>query len=294
MDWSGLPPLASLRAFEAAARNLSYSAAGRELNVSHAAIAQQVRALEAHLGLRLAQRSGRGLALTPEGRTLAGGLGEGFGRVAETVRSLAAAEADRPLHVTMTPSFAVSWFLPRMPLFREAHPEIDLIVNPTADLVDLAASGCDIAIRFGAGTWSGCESELLLPSNFIIVAAPGLVPEDWRGTPGELVALPWLQELGTEEVTHWLADQGITLPPSAHITNLPGYMLLGALRDGQGAAATARVFVQDDLDAGRLVVIHEVIREVPSGYHLVWRPGIERPALKAFRKWIRGAAREAA
>ncbi len=294
MDWSGLPPLASLRAFEAAARNLNYSAAGRELNVSHAAIAQQVRALEAHLGLRLAQRSGRGLALTPEGQTLAEGLSDGFGRVGETVRALAEKEAGRPLHVTMTPSFAVSWFLPRMPLFREAHPEIDLIVNPTADLIDLADGGYDIAIRYGNGIWPGCESELLLPSNFIIVAAPELIPEGWRGTPDELVALPWLQELGTEEVKQWLQEQDIVLPESAHFTNLPGYMLLGALRGGQGAAATARVFVQDDIDAGRLLVLHEVFGDTTNGYHLVWRPGIERPALKLFKRWIRGAARETA
>ena len=149
MDWTAFPPLSSLRAFEAAARNLNYSAAGRELNVSHAAIAQQVRSLESHLGLRLAQRAGRGIELSPQGALLAEHLTHGFGEMAGALRALTAAESDRPLHVTMTPSFAANWFMPRMQSFRAAHPDIDLTVNPTVDLVDLRKTQCDVAIRFG-------------------------------------------------------------------------------------------------------------------------------------------------
>ncbi len=290
MDWSVFPPLASLRAFEAAARNENYSAAGRELNVSHAAIAQQVRALEAFLGFRLAHRSGRGIALTPEGETLAGQLTGGFGQIGDALRSLSAQEAERPIHITMTPAFAVSWFLPRMPLLRDAHPDIDLMVNPTAEVIDFANSDCDVGIRFGSGGWDGLESEPLVSSNFVIVAAPDLVAGRWTGDARELLDLPWLQELGSAEVERWLAGQGLEQPTPAHITNLPGYMVLAALRDGQGVAATARAFVEDDLASGRLIVLYEGVRETATGYHLVWRPGIQRPALKAFIAWIRRMA----
>ncbi|MEM0944316.1 MAG: LysR family transcriptional regulator, partial [Pseudomonadota bacterium] len=157
-----LPSLASLRAFEAAARHLGFSAAGRELNVSHAAVAQQVRGLEAFLGLKLVARAGRGLELTPEGVLLADHLAEGFGKISSGIQQLTEAESARPLHITMTPSFAIGWLMPRLPLFREAHPEVELMVNPTVNVVSLADAGYDLAIRFGRGPWPGLESVPLI------------------------------------------------------------------------------------------------------------------------------------
>lgn len=272
-------------------RNQSYSAAGRELNVSHAAVSQQVKALEAHTGLRLVQKAGRGIVPTAEGAVLAARLTESFGQVAETLDDLVSAETERPVHVTMTPSFAVSWFLPRMPMFRVAHPDIDLVVNPTVELIDLANTECDLAIRFGNGGWTGIDYELLLSSSFVIVASPDLVGSQWDGTPEDLVRLPWLQELGTEEVKLWLESQGIELPAKAQITDLPGYMVLNALRDGQGVAAAARAFVEDDLAEGRLVALYDEPDDTPTGYYLVWRAGHQRPALKHFLSWIRGVTR---
>lgn len=166
------------------------------------------------------------------------------------------------------------------------------MVNPTIENVDLANGDCDVAIRFGDGGWPGLEGEQLLPSSFAIVASPGLVGPVWRGTPKDLLSLPWLQELGTEEIKLWLANLGIDMPPSAQITDLPGYMVLNAVRDGQGIAAVARVFVEDDLSAGRLVSLYEETDEGRTGYHLVWRPGLQRPALRQFLRWIRNAAQD--
>lgn len=292
MDWARIPPLASLRAFEAAARNLNYSAAGRELNVSHAAVAQQVRGLEGWLGFKLARRAGRGIELTAEGIYLAEHLVRGFGEIADGLRKLNDTEASRPVHVTMTPSFSMNWFLPRMQLFRVAHPDIDMVVNPTTETIDFATADCDVAIRYGHGEWSGLESELLLPSNFAIVAAPDLVADNWTGQLEDLARLPWLQELGTREVRHWLASQGIEMPDTAHVTDLPGYMMLTALRSGQGIAATARVFVEDDIETGRVMVLFEGERVPSGGYHLVWRKGVQRDAVRDFLNWIRAVARE--
>ncbi len=292
MKWTGVPPLASLRAFEAAGRNLNYSAAGRELNVSHAAIAQQVKSLENHLDLRLAARSGKGIELTPEGVFLLEHLTRGFEDIADGLSSLSQAEAERPVHVTMTPSFAANWFMPRMQSFRAVHPDIDLTVNPTVDLVDLRKTQCDVAIRFGAADWSGLESRLLLPSHFVIVGVPDLVPDDWQGRPEDFLKLPWLEDLGSDEVGHWMEDQGIEMPSTTHVTRLPGYMMLTALRNGQGVAATARVLIEEDIADGRLVILYETSKASASGYHLVWRPGIQRPAVKDFVRWIRREARD--
>lgn len=291
MNWNGIPPLASLRAFEAAGRCLNYSAAGRELNVSHAAITQQVKALENHLGFRLASRAGKGIELTPEGQFLFDHLSRGFAVIAEGLSELSTTEAERPVHVTMTPSFAANWFMPRMQLFRASHPETDLTINPTPDLIDLRNARCDVAIRFGTGDWHNVDTELLLPSNFVIVSAPDLLPDDWNGNPQDFLRLPWLEELGSDEVGHWMAEQGLVMPVSTHITSLPGYMMLTALRNGQGVAAAARILVEEDLAEGRLMILHETSRENTSGYHLVQQSGIQRPAVKQFVRWIRREAR---
>ena len=292
MDWSALPPLASLRSFEAAARHLGFSAAGRELNVSHAAIAQQVRALETFLGVKLAERAGRGIVLTPTGVALAAGLREGFGAIADAVHAAADTQANRPLSITMTPSFAVSWFMPRMHLFREAHPGIELSINPTPVCVDLAGDRYDAAIRHGNGGWNNLESEPLVRTRFVIACAPDLVVGRTLRGPEDFLDLPWLQEFGTKETSDWLVSQGITTSARSTINEMPGYMLLTALREGQGIAATARIFIEDDLANGRLITLFEGADDTPKIYHLLYGRGPQRAALKQFLSWIRSAAND--
>lgn len=286
-----LPPLASLRAFEAAARHLSHSAAARELGVTHAAVAQQVRALEAFVGLSLMLRAGRGLALTEDGASLAGSLTAGFGQISEALQRLGEAESRRPLHISMTPSFAVSWFMPRLHGFRMLHPEIELSINPTIQNIDLASDRHDAAIRYGTGPWKGLESEPLVASNFVIAGAPDLISKYSISEPESLLSLPWIQETGTGEIGRWLASRGIDLPRTARISEMPGYMMLSALREGQGIGATARLFIEDDIAAGRLAVLFEETEGAPKTYHLVTRPGLKRPALKVFISWLRHEAR---
>lgn len=297
MNEPRLPPLAALKAFEAAARHRSFSAAGRELGVTHAAVSQQVRRLEDLLRTPLAVREGRGLGLTADGERLAARLAEGFAILRDAVRELADSQAARPVHVSMTPSFAANWLLPRLGEFRARHPEVDLMLNPSVDLVDLSRDGYDLAIRFGTGGWPGVESEPLVPSRFVVVAAARLVADAPVRTPEDLLGLPWLQELGTDELTAWLAANGVVAPARRNVTHLPGYMLLPALRDAQGVACTARVFVEDDLRDGRLVVLFEddtrfvAGDDRPLGYHLAYRAGRLRAPLAVFVDWLRGAAR---
>ncbi|MBA5777600.1 LysR family transcriptional regulator [Stappia sp. F7233] len=293
MSWAGLPSLSLLRAFEAAARHRSFTAAGRELNVTYVAVAQQVRRLEAHLGVSLIYRDGRSLALTNEGLRLAAALGDGLDIMKTAVRELLETEDLRPLQVTLTPSFAVSWLMPRIGLFRAKYPDIELMLNPSAEVVDMSRDGYDLAIRFGSGDWPGVDVELLLGSRLVMVAAPSLLRGKPVETPEDLLRLPWLQELGTGELGTWLAARGVRAVNKKNITHLPGYMLLPAVREGQGVGGVARVFVEDEIRSGRLVVLFEDGNEdTPVGYYLVRRKGPMRPPLKRFVSWLRSMARE--
>ncbi len=257
MDWSDMPPLATLRSFEAAARHLNFTSAGREMNVTHAAVSQQVRRLEERLGVSLMGREGRRLALTDDGARLAWQLSEGFGTLQQAIAAFTDNEAMRALKVTVTPIFATSWLMPRIADFRTGHPDIELMLNPTFELIDLRRDNYDLAIRYGAGRWPRLQSEPLILSSFVVVAATSLVGDRRIETPADAADLPWLQELGTDELKIWMERRGVTVPNKKNITHLPGYMIMSALRDGQGVACTARVFVEEDIRAGRLVVRFE-------------------------------------
>ncbi|MEC9433937.1 MAG: LysR family transcriptional regulator [Pseudomonadota bacterium] len=286
--------MAALRAFEAAARTLSFSEAGREMNVSHAAVAQNVRRLEDELGRALIVRAGRGLALTADGAALSRGLTEGFGAIRAALDAFRAEDAARPLRVTMTPNFAVGFLIPRLGGFRAAHPEIELDLDPSARTVDLGPGGPDLAIRYGDGDWPGLETRLLIAAPKVIVAAPSLVAGREVREPADLLSLPWLQEQGTEEIRDWLASEGVTGPHLAGGAAMPGYMLYPALLEGQGIALAGKVFVEDDIAAGRLVRLFEDDDLGGRlGYHLARRPGPARPALAAFIRWLRREAARA-
>jgi LysR family glycine cleavage system transcriptional activator len=281
-----LPPLAQLRAFAALAETGSMSAAGALLNVSHAAVSQQVRALEAFLGVRLHDRAGRQVVLTEEGRRLGRVLHDSFEAIAGEVEALLGDDADRPLQITTTPAFAARWLMPRMAAFHEAHPDIDLMLNPTPAAVDPAPGGIDLAIRFGSGDWKGVDSELLLQTKFVIAAARSLVGDRQITSATELLEFPWLQEVGTNEAKEWLAARGVTEGRVRRMTSLPGHLLQEALRAGDGVAATARAFIEAEVASGEIVALFEDEGR-GLGYHLVTRPGAKRPALKAVMRWLR-------
>lgn len=292
MDWLRMPPLAALRAFAAFAETGNLAQAGAALNVSHAAISQQLRALEAHLGVALLDRSGRALALTAEGRQLADALALGFGAIWAAVQDLAGRAADRPLHVSVTPSLAGYWLLPRLAGFSQAHPEVSLRVDPTPQLIDPKPGGIDLALRHGAGPWPGMEVESLLPAPLAVVAAPSLLRGQRIDSPADLAALPWIEELGTNEASAWLAAQGAAAPDAARRIQLPGNLTLESARAGQGVLLIVRLFVEADLAAGRLVELFQTRED--CFYHIVARPGPLRPAARAFVNWLRREAQRSA
>lgn len=284
-DWRRLPPLSALRAFSAYAETGSVTRAGALLNVSHAAISQQMRNLETHLGLGLLDRSGRALALTPEGQQLADALAEGFGRIAQVLDALTGADADRPLHVATTPSFASNWLMPRLASFSAAHPDIDIMINPSPQITDPSPGGIDVALRYGNGSWPGLDSEMLIVAPIVVVAAPSLIGDLQPTDPEELLKYPWIQELGTSESSLWFAGKGITGLRQLGVIHVPGNLMLDGARSGQGIAISTRVSVEEDLRSGRLRLLFEE-RET-DGYHIVTAPGVMRPPLRDFVTWLR-------
>ncbi len=290
MDWQNLPSLGALRAFHALAENGTFTRAGAALNVSHAAVSQQVRALEDRLGVELVSRAGRRGTLTPEGERLAAALSTAFLGIQRAVDELTGADARRPLQVTTTAAFAMGWLMPRLSDFRHEHPEIELMLNPTAQFVELAPGGIDVAVRYGGGVWRGLDAELLLPTTIVIVAAPSLIGARRIAEPRDILDLPWLQELGTTEMSNWLRDRGVIAPRKENVTHLPGHLVLEGLRSGDGVSLTARVLIEREIAAGRLIVLFE--DALPGlGYYIVTRPGVLRPPLKAFVAWLRRHAR---
>ena len=289
MAWRSLPPLSALRAFAALAEAGSFTKAGQALNVSHAAVSQQVRALEERLGVPLLPRDGRRGALTAEGERLAAALQTGFGGIARAVDELTGGDALRPLQITTTPAFAANWLMPRLASFRHEHPEVELMLNPTVQAVELSPGGVDLAIRYGTGDWRGLDTELLVATTFVLVGAPSLIDARRIDDLRDVVDLPWLQELGTNEMSAWLRDHGVIAERRPNVIHLPGHLVLEAVRSGDGVSLSTRVNVERDIAAGRLLVLFEDA-EPGVGYYIVTRPGVQRPALRTFVAWLRRQA----
>ncbi|MCI0429750.1 MAG: LysR family transcriptional regulator [Rhodospirillales bacterium] len=288
MDWARFPSLNSLRAFATVAETGSYSRAGIRLNVSHAAVSQQVKALEARLGVTLVVREGRGIKLTNEGAALARDLTRGLAAIREGVETLTGADTTRPVQVTMSPAFAVSWLMPRIMDFQHQHRGITLMLNPTAEVIELVPGGIDMAIRFGDGDWPGMEVTPLLLPEMVVVAARKLIGRRVITDPAMLVEMPWLQELGTDEVTEWMERQGVAPQRPLMITHMPGNLILEAVRRGDGLTYTARCFVDKEIESRQLAVLSS--ESDMGGYYIVTRPGELRPPVRAFVKWLKHQA----
>ncbi|WP_163848625.1 LysR family transcriptional regulator [Pseudooceanicola aestuarii] len=286
IDWTRLPPLTALRALAALAETGSTVEAGARLNVSHAAISQQIKQLEAHLGLALVRRGGRQLDLTLDGRALADAVLDGLAGVIEVTERLTGQDAMRPLTISTTPAFASSFLMPRMADFRRRHPGVSLMIDPSPELRDVGPGAFDAAVRYGNGDWPGLAADLLLLTPIAIIGAPELVGHGGPVTPDDLTAYHWLQELGTSEATEFMQAHGATLELRQGVTSLPGNMVLDAARNGQGVAVMARAFAEPDIAAGRLRLLFEDTRK--KGYFLVHRPGSQRPLVRAFLRWMRG------
>lgn len=276
-----IPSLAALGAFEATSRLQSLSQAAAELNVTHAAVSQHLRTLEAEFGCALMDRVGRGVQLTDQGRLLANALADGFGTIADGVAQLRDAQTSRPLVVCVTPSFAESWLMPRLGGFWQKHPDIQLSVQPGFSLVDLKRDGVDLAIRYGRGSWGNLKSKRLVSAAFIACAAPALVPKD----PKDIPKAQWFFEPARAEFRLWAESYDLVNADTPWTAMETNQLILSAVRAGYGFGVQTKALVQDDLAAGRLI---SVCDDTPSdlGYYVVTRDGFETPAARTFIKWL--------
>lgn len=291
MNWTALPPLSALRAFAVLAETQSFSQAGAALNVTHGAVIQQVRALEERLGVTLVLREGRGVKLTPEGMSLVHSLTRGFQAIHSGVEALSDADAQRPVQVSMSPAFAVAWLMPRLPDFQKRHPGITLLLNPTSEVVELRPGGVDLAIRYTDRRRASEPVETVLLADMVVVGTPALIGSRRVADAARMLDLPWLQELGTDEVGDWLSRHGVRPDRPPPISHMPGNLIMEAVRRGDGVTYTARPFVDDDIRSGRLI---ELFSEPAFGlYFIKTRPGVLRPPVKIFVQWLkRQAARD--
>lgn len=284
MYWSEFPTLNSLRAFSAVAEALSFSRAADSLNVTHAAVSQQVKALEERIGLTLIERKGKVFTLTIEGKSLAHDLLIGFTAIHDGVRALTRSSAERAVQVTMPPAFAISYLMPRIAGFQREHPEVTLMLNPTADIMELTPDGIDVAIRYCDGNIPGMVVTPMLKSDMVIVGARDLMRGQTFEDPASLCDLPWLQELGSNDTVEWMERQKITPTQPMQITYMPGSLIMDAVRRGHGLTFTARSFVEKDVEAGLLV---ELFSESDVGaYYIITRPDRLRPSVLAFFNWL--------
>ena len=289
VDWHHMPSLTSLRAFEAVARLGGFSAAARALNVTHAAVAQQVRGLEDHLALALVRREGKALALTDDGEKLAASLAEGFGILQSGIEALRAGETERPVRVSLTASFAAQWLMPRLREFWALHPDIPLSLHPDARLVDLRRDGMDVAIRYGGGDWPGVEARYLTSGRLVVAAAPSLLGGRTGLTTPEMAALPWVLVKDWPEQNNWLRSLGLQ-PEALKIATLPTEELaLAAAQQGLGLLVEGHALIEEDLAVGRLVLIHDRAERLPA-YFTLTLPGPQRRAVRQFLSWLASSA----
>ncbi len=294
-----LPPLNALRAFEAAARYLSFTKAAEELNVTQAAISHQVKALEEILGLSLFRRFNRRLMLTDAGQSYLPALSEAFDQLDLATRRLRIVDQSGPLKVTVASSFAAKWLLPRLPAFSARHPDIDVMVGASDSIVDLTRDDFDMGVRFGLGHYPGLKVDLLFDDEVFPVCSPKLLegPHPLRA-PADLEHHPLLHDnVGASELPdwpHWFAASGT---PAKNLGRGPRYshssLVIQAAIDAQGVGLMRSSLVSLDLEAGRLVrPFGPSIKSNYACYVVSLESAAERPKIKAFREWLFEAAGE--
>ncbi len=283
-----MPPLNALRAFEAAARHSSFTKAAAELNVTQAAISHQVKALEERLDAPLFKRNNRLLELTEPGRALLPDVTAAFDMLAAAAERFTSRQ--RPLVLTVLPSFAAKWLLPRLRNLRERHPTLEVKLDTSDDVLDFALDEVDVAIRYGRGNWPNLASEHLMDEEIFPVCAPELLskPAPLK-TPSDLRHHVLLHDRMNETWAMWLKAAGARgVNPDRGPAFTHSAMVLAAAIDGLGVALARSPLVAGDLAAGRLVRPFSAALPAQGSYFFVCRPAeVEEPRVVALRDWLR-------
>jgi LysR family transcriptional regulator, glycine cleavage system transcriptional activator len=292
-----LPSLNGLRAFEAAARHLSFTQAASELNVTQTAISHQIRRLEEELGIRLFVRKNRALALTSQARDYLPGVRAAFNDLRLATDRLMRKDDDKVLTVSTLASIAAKWLLPRMSAFQEAHPGLDVRITTSTNLVDFRTGDVDAGIRFGRGHWPGVRADWLMADELFPVCSPALLTGDNPlNCPQDLARHTLLHTSGPydDDWRLWLTAADL----SPEISRLPGlsfdliFVTVQAAIDGMGVALGRTTYVQDDIAKGRLVAPFKIALPADAGFYLVSPEGTaDPPKLAAFRQWLKASAK---
>lgn len=279
--------MTTLPVLEAAARLQSFSGAAAELNVTHGAVSHQIRSLEDHLGVALFSREGRRVVLTPEGAGLAEAVRSALAKVADAVEALNPVERERKLKISVLPSFASRWLMPRLGRFLEAHPQYEISVEALQTRANFVTDGVDIAIRFGIGPWPGLHSERIAGDTYFLACSPKFRRGKLPTKPSQLAGLPLLRNEPTLWET-WFAAAGVKMaPPASGIDYNDAALFLQQAIDGEGIVLTRRSLIGNDLANGRLVRLFNVEIESTQSYHLVCLPQhASSRKFRAFRDWL--------
>lgn len=287
-----LPPLNALRAFEAAARHLSFTKAADELSVTPGAISQQVKLLEDTVGVPLFRRDPKGLSLTEAGQAALPSLRDGFDRLAAASRLMNQERGTGRIAVSVAPSFASKWLVPRLDAFQENYPDIDVYVHADTSVVDFAVDDVDVAIRYGRGAYGDLDTTLLMRERIVPVCAPSLLTGDRPLKEiADLAHHTLLHDGGHDnEIANWamwLRAAGASVDGTRGPRFSQSSLVIEAAVAGRGVALAKFALAEADLEAARLVIPFDLTTPTDFAYWVV-HPEAKAalPEVKAFKEWI--------
>ncbi len=289
-----LPPLNSIKAFEAAARSESFTRAAEELNVTPGAVSHQVKALEAILGIKLFNRERQRLVITEAGREYLAVIRDALDRIAVGTERLVQRQTSGVLTVSTSPDFAAQWLVYRLGRFAEAHPEIDLRVSATMHHIDFAREEVDLAVRHGEGNWAGLDAVRLCSEQLFPVCSPKFVSGRNRiRKPSDLLKFPLLHLDDWKTWSKWFDAAGVSDPVAHGPVMNRASMLIDAAVDGQGIALARTSLAAWDLINGRLVKPYDVSLRLSNSYWIIC-PKVTSalPKIAMFREWLLAEAAE--
>lgn len=286
-----LPPLTALRAFDAAARHMSFAKAADELSVTPAALSFQIKSLEEHLGLPLFRRLNRAVELTESGRLLAPGASEGFQTLAKAWRATQRLQDEQTLTVTAGPAFTAKWLAPRLYEFAQGHPEIELRFSASLRIMDFARDAIDVAIRFSAQTDPDLWSLPLVEEWVSPVMTPALAAR--YPTPQSLTNATLIYDDSIDflrprcDWTAWFQAMGVNYAPKSGPRFSQADHAIDAALAGVGVVLGRRALVVKDIDEGRLALPFKYAMRSGARFTFLCPQGTEnRPQVKAFREWM--------
>lgn len=281
-----LPAMQALRAFEATARTGSLTRAAEQLSLTHGAVSHQIKSLEEELGVALLERAGRGVRLTDEGERFAARVRIALAEIAEAVREAGDRRNPRQLRITVLPSFAARWLLPRIGRFIAAHREIDVDVRASNALADFRRDDLDLGIRHGMGDWPGLVVEKLMDDIYFPVCSPR-IPGGPPKRPQDLARYTLLRSEG-ESWKPWFEAAGLDWSePSRGAMFSDSSHTLHAAVEGQGIALARISLLGNDLRTGALVRLFDIAIPSAKSHYLVYPPRLESShKVRLFRAWL--------